>query len=251
MLKKLIINTSLFAIMILISISNIHAMPNGVIPEEIQQSDEEIKLQNDLDKKIEEIERYNDLNKFTSKVDWKKLNVPYVKQKNDYYCGPATTLQTQKYYNSKTSSTQDSLAKTLGTTKNGTAYSKIKDALNSRSYIKKKYAWLNVTKKDKLTIANYIGYSIQIGRTVVLNIAARDEVKGRLGYYSEGHYLNASGVYGNISSLGISAVTRVFYTDPYNEYGTQKKFKGKIDVSSKINKQAIDGQPAATKNILW
>ncbi|WP_423363429.1 C39 family peptidase [Mycoplasma sp. P36-A1] len=252
-MKKLIVVLTVFYCALLLNI-NVQANANGVISEEIIQSEQELLFQEQVEqdiKYLETVEVFND--KLRVITGYSGIKVPYVKQKNHYYCGPATVLQTQRYFYPKTASTQDSLAKSLKTTTAGTSYSMIRTVLNSRSYISNKYRFVNITKFSEQTLVNYIGTVVGVQkRPVILNIGVKKRdvsAYDRLGYHTNGHFLNASKAKGKRYSSGMQEVSLIELVDPYNEYG-KKSSKGIVKVKKDIARVIIRNQPAAAKMIL-
>lgn len=117
------------------------------------------------------------------------LKVKHVKQSNGYYCGPATTAQTVNYLTKKSYS-QSTMAKALGTTKDGTAMGNIPGVVNK--YVGKK---INYTKRD---IGKYGDFCTSLytalskNRPVILDIKA-DKGSG-WAFTTKGHFCNVSGV---------------------------------------------------------
>lgn len=246
-----------FSLSVLVASQNIKAEMNGVIPEKIQMNAAEKAKQRQVMALIKQRNRVHQQQDEPVEPEWLTLAVPYYKQINGWYCGPSTTLQTEVFFNPESLSTQASLAKELGTTKSGTIYSNIKTVLNKRDYITEKYGFLNVTKDSTETLASWIGYSIQKGRPVVLNIAIfpkNTKSKAEFGYLSNGHFLNATGVYGEALDEGISNITQVQFTDPYNEWGAKPptpEGPGIVRTTIGVTKAIVENQPSSTKNILW
>lgn len=256
-MKKLLLSIfTCFGLIVLVGSQETKAAVNGVIPEEIKMTATEKAEGDRINAIIKKRRQYKD--GLLTAHKWSRVAVPHYKQINDWYCGPATTAQTIRFYNKKAQLTQTTLGKELGTTTNGTAYSSIKKVLNSRSFIKKKYGFYNVTGKHKELIGEWLAYSAQTGRPVVLNIAifsGNKTSKRDLGYVSSGHFLNSTGVYGDPLHSGPGTVDKIEVTDPFNYIGNAKNSKnnstGRVSTTPGVMKTVIDNQPAATKNILW
>lgn len=229
------------------------AIANGTVPKDIKLTKAERARQQDI---AELIQKMNRTNVGPHEVKWTTLDVPYVKQKNAWFCGPSTALQTEKYFDNLTTATQDTLAKELGTTTSGTIYSNIKDVLNKRASIKYKYFFIDVNNITPEAMGDWLGYGIYADKPPVLNVAIyskNTKSKAAFGYLSNGHFINASGVYGEPTDTGIKKVTQVQFTDSFNEYGDKlsKIGPGIVRTTIGVTKTIIDNQPSSNKTILW
>lgn len=229
------------------------AIANGTVPKDIKLTKAERARQKDIEALIQKINRTN---VGPHEAKWTTLDVPYVKQKNAWFCGPSTTLQTERYFDSLTSATQDTLAKELGTTTSGTIYSNIKDVLNKRASIKYKYQFIDVNNITPEAMGDWLGYAIHADKPPVLNVAIfakNTKSKAAFGYLSNGHFMNASGVYGESTDAGIKKVTQVQLTDSFNEYGNKLSTIGPgiVRTTIGVTKTIIDNQPSSNKGILW
>ena len=140
MKKKFVL--TILTITVLLGANNLVALANetsgptgGMVPptEVILTNEERIEqIENDSD--LTEEQKEEMIFKITSDIapyafSPKHLGVRYFKQKNEYFCGPATVYQTLYYFN-KTSPSQDTIGTALGTTEAGTDGSRIPDYLN-------------------------------------------------------------------------------------------------------------------------
>lgn len=133
------------------------------------------------------------------------LEVPLHTQETDYYCGPATTLQTLEYHGSY-GHTQTSLARDLGTTSNGTDGLNIVDVLNTNQN-KVYYIVVNLSTKENM-MGSLISSIAGISSPAVLRLNITKG--GNWIYESKGHFMNVSGVSDTYS------VVRV--TDPFIQW---------------------------------
>lgn len=165
------------------------------------------------------------------------LSVPYCKQPNGHYCGPATTRQTLGYYNGLANTpNQDDIADALGVT---AISGGVPNATVMRNYInanQKSVAYLEVTNPSLAAMQSWLD-GAQLRRCpIILRMAAKDEGGGnRTGgwyYTTDGHYLNVSG----------QASAVVFQvTDPYIEYKRSEFTTGKYLVTtSQIHSVTIE-----------
>ena len=160
----------------------------------------------------------------------KILKVKHFEQANGYYCGPATVKQTLHYLTGK-SPTQKSIAKALGTTKQGTDGTRIPKYLNEKQ--KKAYYIISTTTKaSKLKRRIYEN----IGVTNKPSIArVKFEQTGSWRYPTNGHFLNVSGYTDNIK--------KVHLTDPYITIADKTNKTGKYYVTFKDFQKAIKDHP--------
>lgn len=137
----------------------------------------------------------------------RNLNLQWVQQQNNYFCGPASVYMLVRPFNSNIS--QDSLAKDLGTTSSGgTGFgSNLVTVLNNKTGIQWGLKWH--TYSDISTIQSDIVSAICYGNGVLLNT-----IESPGDYYFAGH-----NNYGTLYHYGvIDAYTqsgaKVTYKDP-------------------------------------
>lgn len=143
------------------------------------------------------------------------LSVPVYTQETNYYCGPATTKQTMQYLTGKSDS-QTTIAKAMGTTKNGTDGTRIVSYLNSKQS-KARYTIYTNPSLDTMKVlqraafipsSTYIAGVGYITKQLKPNIAwVKFSKGGNWQYPTNGHFFNVSGYTAN------QAKTRI--TDPY------------------------------------
>lgn len=253
-MKKILLSIIMcLGLMIIVGSQKTKAIASGTVPKDIKLTKAEQARQKDIEALIQKMNRTNI---GPHELMWTTLDVPYVKQKNTWFCGPSTTLQTERYFDLATTATQDTIAKELGTTTNGTIYANIKGVLNKRASIKYKYFFIDVTNITPEAMGDWLGYSIYEDKPPVLNVAIfakNTKSKAAFGYTSAGHFINASGVYGEPTDIGIKKVTQVQFTDSFNEYGNKISTIGPGIVRTTIGvaKTIIDNQPSSSKSILW
>lgn len=97
---------------------------------------------------------------------YKTLAVPSYKQETNYWCGPATVKQVLGFLNSSSSS-QSTYATALGTTKDGTDFTKIDDVLN-KYQSKNNYVYASIG--DYGSWSNKIDYSLNKNYPAVLDL---------------------------------------------------------------------------------
>ena len=131
------------------------------------------------------------------------LAVTPFQQENGHYCGPATTRQVIDYLNGSSAS-QDTYARLLGTTSQGTEMPKIRDVLNQKT--SKTYRYNQIGSES--TWMNRIETDIKKEKPVVLDIKASNTSEWP--YTTKGHYINTSGI---DSKTGHDVRIRI--TDPY------------------------------------
>ena len=114
------------------------------------------------------------------------IAVPYFKQDNSYYCGPATTKQTVHFIK-RTSSSQATIATAIGTT---TAGSNLTDMMTYINNNQTRRDYIIVTNPSEDLIQSIVEYSVRnLAPTVCrLKIATG----GNWLYSSSGHYMNLS-----------------------------------------------------------
>lgn len=166
-------------------------------------SDEDLKI---------EAEKMSELNAFLAKPTtraststWKNINIPVYKQTTGSYCAPATVKEVVQYHKGS-SSAQDTYAKLLGTTSNGTDMTRVAPVLKSKTG--KKYVMAEIKSKS-LWIDRV---RINMGQTkmaVVLDIKASTS---NWKYSTKGHFLAISGAKTNGTNAG---TTHVRLSDPH------------------------------------
>lgn len=141
-----------------------------------------------------------------------KLNVPFVTQENNYYCGPASALMLLKTigYNNYS---QSSIANIIGTTENGTGagYNYIPKGLNSivEKDGKFKYSWSDHNYKDVDTIKLNIMTALSVGSPAIINTY---ESPGDC--YIKGHNIGTELYYFGVISEYYLDGNAVTYLDP-------------------------------------
>lgn len=129
-----------------------------------------------------------------------ELAMPWFKQQNGHYCGPATVKQVLQYLNG-VSLSQDDYAKELGTTTAGTDMTRIPGVLNAHlDGIEYEYADIG-TAATWLTMVRTGLYN---NKPAILDINTDDNYD--FPYRSSGHFVNISGY------DGVKAKVRI--TDP-------------------------------------
>lgn len=128
------------------------------------------------------------------------LSVPAYTQINYYYCGPATTKQTLQYLGyvvpgTYYSPTQETIAEAIGTTTNGTEWYRIRNYLNSFTFmgIATNYVEYCPTSSADMAATIYSGLTATNPQPPILQINT-DGNSSVLGYPTDGHYLNVSGI---------------------------------------------------------
>lgn len=124
------------------------------------------------------------------------LSVPGFRQKEKYYCGPATTKQTLAFFlKSNQVPDQDTLANkyNLRTTTDGTDMTLISGVINK--YLKKysskiKYSMDNIGTQEEWK--KKVLKSLSNNKPVILDINS-SSYSSDWGYYTSGHFLNVSG----------------------------------------------------------
>lgn len=129
------------------------------------------------------------------------LSVPYFEQETGYYCGPATTKQTIEYINGASQS-QSTIASAIGTTKDGSNLTDMKNYINREQG---RHAYIIVTSPSEDLIQNIVEYSVRNGAPTVARLKIAKG--GNWAYTTSGHYMNLTGF------KNYGANIRV--TDPY------------------------------------
>ena len=153
-------------------------------------------------------------------------NVPYFRQQNRYYCGPATTKQTLHHIIGSSPS-QDALANALGTTTDGTDGTRIVSYLNdnlpsSIYFIGTPYtpASMAVTTYMSLCVTN----TPPILRVKITSDQVSSSHPQDWYYTTNGHFMNISGQY----TVNGHIVYEV--TDPYIAYKNSAITNGKYRI---------------------
>lgn len=153
------------------------------------------------------------------------IPVPYFKQENSYFCGPATTKQSIHYING-ISPSQYVIANALGTTTNGTDGADIVTYMNTnQQYV----YYVDITPASEADMASriYRGMSYY-GSAPILRL--KMTTGQGWSYNSPGHFMNASGIYSAEHST--TGVLQYEVTDPYIRYVDQSVFNGKYRINS-------------------
>lgn len=154
------------------------------------------------------------------------LGVPYYNQKNNWYCGPATALQTYDYfyyeeYGEISPVTQDQMCGNINTTEEyGTNVQDMLDYLNGCEFgcnYKQWWVWNN----SVTYYTNQVCKSIDAGVPVIAWVKSPYSTSP-LGYTTPGHLLNISGYKESGNSLQL--------TDPY--YAGHGIYGGKYYVTN-------------------
>lgn len=152
------------------------------------------------------------------------LDVPFFKQDYENYCGPATTLQTYKFFKKYSVLDQETIAKKFYMVPNGGGCdleSHILNYLNENVGTSYHACWLSSIAYDLSATKVLVRDSIDNKIPPILWMAATDysnidtssnelRDKSKWPYYTGGHYLNISGYtsYGMLMDM----------TDPYLPY---------------------------------
>ncbi|SCW77139.1 Peptidase_C39 like family protein [Paenibacillus tianmuensis] len=140
----------------------------------------------------------------------KEIAVPSFKQETSYWCGPATTKQVLHFFNGSSLSQQD-YAKQLGTTKDGTDFSKVDDVLNANQS-KTTYIYKSFNDNEFSDWKNTLEIDINASYPTVLDLKITPQNMPKYTAEVEGHILNASGydyVYGSAPEIRL--------TDPFDQ----------------------------------
>ncbi len=149
------------------------------------------------------------------------VEIPYFKQKNSYYCGPATTKQSLHYING-VSPSQDVIANSLGTTTAGTDGANIVTYMNAnQNYI----YYMAITPSAEAGMANMIYHGLTVYGTAPILRLKMTTAQG-WPYGSAGHFMNVSGQY------TVNGAVQYEVTDPYIQYVNQSETDGKYRISS-------------------
>lgn len=120
--------------------------------------------------------------------DFATLPVPVCKQEKGNYCGPATAQQLIRLFGKDYTTTQDQIAKAIGTTSKGSNLGDIVEYIEGSGYaVYRVLKNLSIEEMHRLIGANISGYHTPpIGRLRFSKI-------GSWAYETEGHFLNISG----------------------------------------------------------
>lgn len=149
------------------------------------------------------------------------VSIPYFKQNNSYYCGPATTKQSMHYLTGSSQS-QSSIASALGTTTAGTDGNNMVTYLNanqSNVYYMAIYPYSQASMEDLV----YRGLT-SYGTAPILRL--KMTTSQGWPYNSTGHFMNVSGQY------TVSGAVKYQVTDPYIQYVNSSETDGKYRISS-------------------
>ena len=127
------------------------------------------------------------------------LNVPFYSQENNYYCGPATTRQTYRFFlrTYVNLPSQSQIASALGTTTDGTDTNRIATYLNNAFGLGYQVLWY----WDNSTLPTLVTNNIGTGAPIILHVSISNANAGRNGindtskwpYTTSGHYMNLNG----------------------------------------------------------
>lgn len=149
-------------------------------------------------------------------ITMKILAVPYCKQENDYYCGPATAQQTVKFFTGSAES-QDDIWTAVGvetSSMKGTEGSRLKNYVNNKQ---NKNTYGLVSPSSASNMSQDIYSDLNRGIPVILWVQLE---KGGNWLYSTsgGHFMNASGINTGGSLIEV--------TDPYIGWVSGHNFVG-------------------------
>lgn len=116
------------------------------------------------------------------------LGVKVFTQENDHFCGPATVKQTLHYINGYSSS-QDTIARAIGTNDRGSNLEPMVDYINDHKDYGSTYVIISRPSKSK--ILRMVEYAVEHKTPVVCRL--RFERTGSWKYETRGHFLNANG----------------------------------------------------------
>lgn len=152
------------------------------------------------------------------------LNVPFYSQETSYYCGPATTRQTYRFFlhTDVNLPSQSQIASALGTTTSGTDTNRIATYLNNAFGLGYQVLWY----WDNSTLPDLVMNNIGIGAPIILHVSISNSNAGRSGiddtsrwpYTTSGHYMNLNGY---TNSGRVCNVTDP-YADRVDGYGSGK-----------------------------
>lgn len=167
------------------------------------------------------------------------IAVPSYTQNNEYYCGPATTMQTLKYLSyvvpgGTSVPSQEDIASHIGTTKeNGTEWTRIVKYIKSFTFMGKKTSYIEYipSSSSNMTSVIYSAITRKSPAPPILQVKVTSANKSILGYTTGGHYLNASGV------RTVAGKNEIQLTDPYRgRKGLTPKYYISADDAYKITK---------------
>ena len=143
---------------------------------------------------------------------YKTIGVPSYKQEKNYWCGPATVKQVVGFLKGSSSS-QSTYASQLGTTTDGTEFSKVDDILN-KNQSKNTYVYISIGSYSNWS--NKIEYALSKNYPAVLDLKISPSYMPKYTSSVAGHILNVSGV---DSTLRTSSSALVRLTDPFDQGG--------------------------------
>ncbi|WP_059171973.1 C39 family peptidase [Bacillus sp. FJAT-27445] len=140
---------------------------------------------------------------------YKVLSVPSYQQETSYWCGPATVKQVLQYLTG-TSKTQSNYASELGTTRDGTDFTRIDDILNKYQNMNT-YVYASIG--DYASWTSKTNYGIQNNYPAVLDLKITSQYMPKYTTPVEGHILNVSGYDSRTSPV------QMRLTDPFDQGG--------------------------------
>lgn len=139
---------------------------------------------------------------------YKVISVPSFKQETSYWCGPATVKQVLDFLNGSSNS-QSYYASKLGTTTDGTDFSKVDDVLNAHQSVNT-YVYASIS--DYSTWSSRIEYNTDKNIPTVLDLKIDPKYMPKYTAVVEGHILNVSGY-----DTKYSSTAQIRLTDPYDQ----------------------------------
>lgn len=135
------------------------------------------------------------------------INTPMLKQETNYWCGPATTLQTLSATGKSGGETQSSIASKLGTTSAGT------DGLNIVNLLNNKGLSYAVRSADDATLL-WSDFLLSIERQAPPVLRVSFSSGEGWDYSTSGHYMSVCGVTANEGG-GSATNESAYIVDPY------------------------------------
>ncbi|PDO10017.1 MAG: hypothetical protein BLM47_09385 [Candidatus Reconcilbacillus cellulovorans] len=172
------------------------------------------------------------------------LNVTPFKQETPYWCGPATVKQVLHFLNG-TSQPQSYYASKLGTTTDGTDFSKVDDVLNSHQSVHT-YTYRSFSSNEYSTWVTAMILTIDWGVPAVLDLRISRDLLPNYTSTVEGHILNTSGY--DTSSYPNQTSYRLRVTAPYDQGNRGATFGNKWYEMEKVWKA---NQAHFRKAIIW
>ena len=146
------------------------------------------------------------------------IGVTAYTQETNYYCGPATAYQTLKYLGGIVPGTyyppsQSSIARAIYTTTNGTEWNYLIDYINGFNYMNTPHLYIEHHLSNLATMETTIYNSLIQSRPEppILHINTNGN-SSALGYSTDGHYLNVSGIRTK------NGVNQFQLVDPFRQY---------------------------------